>query len=200
MATMPDTDTENLPQAPLPDSWLGKIQWLIQNPTLEALAHLITAPDPDPRQAYVWVYITSAIVGIPVLIVSGFTLDPITLLALTLTLAGVGGTVRFIAEGWIFQRLAIMYGGNPSGYAQLHYARGLFFPVWGGLLVLSALMSAVNINIVVVVTMIATLLELLYTTYVVQQVNTFRWGKAILLTSGVYFGRIILTGLLTGGA
>lgn len=192
-----ELESEAQPPLVVPDGWIERIQWLINNPNREALAAVIKAPDYDPREAYLWVYAGGAIYGIPLLF-NAFSADLITVLALSFSVVGIATTIGFIGQNWIFQRIAMIYGGTAGSYGRVHAGRGILYPV---VLVLQGVASAILLMNDMIGSVLLTgviMVDLLFTTFVVQQINEFRWAKAMFMVGFTYFAIIIFNGIFLG--
>ncbi|MEL6309796.1 MAG: hypothetical protein AAFN11_23010 [Chloroflexota bacterium] len=191
------SEVDSQPQMPIPDGWVERLQWLINNPNREALAAVITAPHYDPREAYMWVFLGGAIYGIPLLF-NAFSADILTVLAISFSVVGIATTVGFIGQNWIFQRIAMIYGGTAGSYGRVHAGRGILYPVVLVLQGLATIVLLMNDTIGSVVLTVVIMIDLLLTTFVVQQVNGFKWAKSMLMVGTTYFAIIIFNSIFIG--
>lgn len=178
-------------------NWFAVMRVLVNNPSSETVIALINAPNAKSQHAYVWVYLSQVIYGLAfsMTIADGW----LNILLLAISFVGLMGTITFIIQNWLIQRLAIIYDGDESAYRKLHYGRGIYYP----LISVASFALLLLIDIVPALQFVATwvlIVDLLLTTFLVQYINDFSYFKSSLITGGIFIAMLMLTQILLLGA
>lgn len=183
--------------APKSYQWHEVFYAVLTQPKLETFQDLLQDPQAKAQRAYLWMFLPSIMQGMAeqALLASLFGVDTVTIVLLGIIFGAIFGLMRFIAVGWIIQRIAIFFGGNQVGYGNFHYARGMYMPI---IVIAHALVSlTISPEAGGAVYVLAALLtiEMILTGIALKAVNELPWRQVIMVVTTWY---ILVAVLITG--
>lgn len=182
----------HMPQVVIPadNSWWLLVKAFISQPTAETIQTISSLPDAKPQRAYLWVYCSMLFYGFANSLSLGNNI--LTSLLLGFSLIAVLGLVNFIIQNWLFQRVAMLYGGRDDAYANFHFVRGIFFPIITIMLALVVLMGIFAPNIAQMIGIWLMVADMWLTALVMQHINDFSTTKSLLITGALYIIQLSL--------
>ncbi|MEO1645728.1 MAG: hypothetical protein AAFR67_11115, partial [Chloroflexota bacterium] len=145
------------------------------------------------------VLLGAAIYGMPRIYASvDANTDLITSIALSLSFVAIRITIEFIGQNWVFQRIAVMYGGDTEGYGRVQAGRGILYPVVLILQSIAVVFLLFNDVVGSILLTAVIMIDLLFTTFVVQKINGFHRTKALLMVGTTYTVIIFFNSIFLG--